>query len=265
MYKKLTVNNSLSFFLFFSLSFFSFFLSFSLSFFFSLFLFLSLSFSLSFFFSLFLFLSLSFSLSFFFSLFLFLLFCTKLHEYKAGTASERTYFVELWEVGGTNIHANSRYIFYNTVHGIILVHDLTNKKSHQNLRKWLCEALNKGCSKDTPENDFSSEMFAGWQIPILVIGTKVDLAKSLRDNILCRKSTVAEECGAAEMNIDCKQKKYLAPGSTNAVIMSKFFDKVIERRFYSKDYSGQIHLTSIFDTERELPEMSRVQPFPVQM
>lgn len=35
--------------------------------------------------------------------------------------------------------------------GIILVHDLTNKKSHQNLRKWLCEALNKGCSKDTPE------------------------------------------------------------------------------------------------------------------
>lgn len=53
-------------------------------------------------------------------------------------------------------------------------------------------------------NDFSSEMFAGWQIPILVIGTKVDLAKSLRDNILCRKSTVAEECGAAEMNIVSK-------------------------------------------------------------
>lgn len=173
-----------------------------------------------------------------------------LHEYKAGTASERTYFVELWEVGGSNIHANSRYIFYNTVHGIILVHDLTNKKSHQNLRKWLCEALNKGCSKDTPENDFSSEMFAGWQIPILVIGTKVDLAKSLRDNILCRKSTVAEECGAAEMNIDCKQKKYLAPGSTNAVIMSKFFDKVIERRFYSKDYSGQRSVTPNIERRR---------------
>ena len=27
--------------------------------------------------------------------------------------------------------------------GIILVHDLSNRKSHQNLRKWLAEVLNK--------------------------------------------------------------------------------------------------------------------------
>ena len=27
--------------------------------------------------------------------------------------------------------------------GIVLVHDLTNRKSHQNLRKWLAEILNK--------------------------------------------------------------------------------------------------------------------------
>ena len=34
--------------------------------------------------------------------------------------------------------------------GIILVHDLTNRKSQQNLRKWLAEVLNKD-SKDHNE------------------------------------------------------------------------------------------------------------------
>ena len=35
-------------------------------------------------------------------------------------------------------------LFYVCMHvGIVLVHDLTNRKSHQNLRKWLAEILNK--------------------------------------------------------------------------------------------------------------------------
>ncbi|XP_052821519.1 rab-like protein 3 isoform X8 [Octopus bimaculoides] len=142
-----------------------------------------------------------------------------LHEYKAGTADERTYFVELWDIGGATQHKNSRYIFYNPFHGIILVHDLTNRKSHQNLRKWLTEVLNKGTSKgnnrEYNECDFDPEQFAGNQIPILVVGTKVDLAQSLRDNFLSKRSTVAEECGAGEINL------------------------VIERRFYNRELGGQ--------------------------
>ena len=35
-----------------------------------------------------------------------------------------------------------RSIFFNNVNGIILVHDLTNNKSLQNLSKWLNEVLN---------------------------------------------------------------------------------------------------------------------------
>ncbi|XP_014773972.1 rab-like protein 3 isoform X3 [Octopus bimaculoides] len=173
-----------------------------------------------------------------------------LHEYKAGTADERTYFVELWDIGGATQHKNSRYIFYNPFHGIILVHDLTNRKSHQNLRKWLTEVLNKGTSKgnnrEYNECDFDPEQFAGNQIPILVVGTKVDLAQSLRDNFLSKRSTVAEECGAGEINLDCKQKKFLAPGSTNAVKVAKFFDKVIERRFYNRELGGQAAMLSGF-------------------
>lgn len=31
------------------------------------------------------------------------------------------------------------------ISGVILVHDLTNRKSKQNLRKWLAEVLSKEC------------------------------------------------------------------------------------------------------------------------
>ncbi|XP_041353516.1 rab-like protein 3 [Gigantopelta aegis] len=156
----------------------------------------------------------------------------KLHEYHAALPSEKTYFLELWDIGGSSSHRSSRSIFYNSVNGIILVHDLTNRKSQQNLRKWLAEVLDK----DTIEvangyDQFDSELFAGNQTPILLIGTKADLAQSLREVNKSRASSLAEECRAEEVSLDCMQVKYLAPGSTNAVKLTKFFDKVIERRY----------------------------------
>ncbi|XP_022081684.1 rab-like protein 3 [Acanthaster planci] len=68
----------------------------------------------------------------------------KIQEYKEGTPAQKSYFVECWDIGGSVNHANSRHIFYNPVNGIILVHDLTNRKSHANLRLWLSEVLNRG-------------------------------------------------------------------------------------------------------------------------
>ncbi|ESO89185.1 hypothetical protein LOTGIDRAFT_229083 [Lottia gigantea] len=161
----------------------------------------------------------------------------KLHEYKAGLPGEKEYFVELWDIGGSSSHKNSRSIFYNMVNGIILVHDLTNRKSHQNLLKWLGEVLDKGVEKPTNGYDYDPEQFAGSQIPMLVIGTKADQAQSLNENVLCKRSSVAEECGADEFNIDSTQVKYIAPGSTNAVKLARFFDKVIERRYSGSQIS----------------------------
>ncbi|CAH1795335.1 unnamed protein product [Owenia fusiformis] len=158
----------------------------------------------------------------------------KLHDYKAGTPAEKTFFIELWDIGGSSSHSNSRFIFYNPVHGIILVHDLTNRKSHQNLNKWLSEVLNKD-NKDNNGYDFDPEQFAGNQVPILVIGTKADMVENLRDRSVSRSSSIAEECGADEINLDNNQVKYLAPGCGNAVKLSKFFDKVIERKHYSNN------------------------------
>ena len=63
----------------------------------------------------------------------------KLHEFMEGTQQQKSFFVELWDVGGSHSQRNTRHVFFHTVHGIILVHDLANRKSCHNLGRWLAE------------------------------------------------------------------------------------------------------------------------------
>ena len=84
----------------------------------------------------------------------------KLHEYKEGTPSQKSFWIgknrtfmekkvykifttfsELFDVGGSHGHRNSRHVFYNNYQGLILVHDLTNRKSNSNLERWLREIV----------------------------------------------------------------------------------------------------------------------------
>ena len=48
---------------------------------------------------------------------------------------------------------------------------------------------------------YDPEQFAGTHTPILVIGTKLDQAQVVRENALKRSSSIAEECGADEINL----------------------------------------------------------------
>lgn len=157
----------------------------------------------------------------------------KLHEYKEGTPLQKTYFIEMWDIGGSNSHRNSRSVFYGSFHGVILVHDLTNRKSQQNLRKWLAEVLSKESSKkNNGWYDYDSEQFVDNQTPILVIGTKQDLVQAVYPpGRTSRSSSLSEECGADEIYVSCREARSLAPGSSNAVKFSRFFDKVIEKKY----------------------------------
>ncbi|XP_078734393.1 rab-like protein 3 isoform X1 [Lampetra fluviatilis] len=173
----------------------------------------------------------------------------RLHDYKEGTPAEKTFHVELWDVGGSVGSASSiksaRSNFYSSSNGIILVHDLTNKKSLQNLHRWLLEALTR---ESTPTavlvsngDCFDREQFAESQVPLLVIGTKLDqVAESKRAQVLSRVSFLAEDLSAEEIHLDCTSPRYLAAGSSNAVKLSRFFDKVIEKRYFSKEGVSQL-------------------------
>lgn len=158
----------------------------------------------------------------------------KLHEFKEGTPGQTTYFVELWDVGGSRNHRNTRHVFYNPCHGVILVHDLTNSKSESNLRKWLLELINcdanNGYQENVNENLDDENLVGSTQIPILFIGTKLDLAD---DKPLSRRSKLATQFNAEEILLDCRQTRYLAAGTTSAVKLSRFYDKVIERRYHT--------------------------------
>lgn len=163
----------------------------------------------------------------------------KLHEYKEGTPVQKSYFVELWDIGGSSHHANARKVFYQPTHGIILVHDLTNVKSYENLQQWLMEILNKE-GKDTKANagDIDPEQFIGCtHIPILVVGTKSDLL-DVRDGKTQYKKisakNIAEWCSAEEVNISCLNSRSIG-GTSDGVKFAKFFDKVIERKYYPKE------------------------------
>ncbi|MBZ3886430.1 Homogentisate 1,2-dioxygenase [Sciurus carolinensis] len=174
----------------------------------------------------------------------------RVHDYKEGTPEERTYYIELWDVGGSVGSASSvkstRAVFYNSVNGIILVHDLTNKKSSQNLYRWSLEALNRDLVPTgvlVTNGDYDQEQFADNQIPLLVIGTKLDqIHETKRHEVLTRTAFLAEDFNAEEINLDCTNPRYLAAGSSNAVKISRFFDKnnpqVCPYNLYAEQLSG---------------------------
>lgn len=46
--------------------------------------------------------------------------------------------------------------------------------------------------------------------------------------------STAEQCGADELCLNCHEVRSLAPGTTDAVKLGRFFDKVIERKYYPR-------------------------------
>ncbi|XP_045116050.1 rab-like protein 3 isoform X2 [Portunus trituberculatus] len=167
----------------------------------------------------------------------------RIHEFREGTPSQRPYFVEFWDVGGSGSHRNARHVFYTPVQGIILTHDLTNRKSQVNLHRWLAEVLLReagggsggaGGGRNRSSllvEDFDAENFGGFaQVPVFVVGTKLDLMGTYRSYNRSRASTIAEECSADEINVNTQDPRSLAPGSSNAVKLSRFLDKVIEKQ-----------------------------------
>ncbi|XP_029434024.1 rab-like protein 3 isoform X2 [Rhinatrema bivittatum] len=154
----------------------------------------------------------------------------RIHDYREGTPEEKTYYIELWDVGGSVGSASSvkstRAVFYNGVN----VLKLQSGSNLSNNIQVVCYS-SPGVSRD-----YDREQFADNQIPLLVIGTKLDqIPENKRNEVLNRTAFLAEDFNAEEINLDCTSPRYLAAGSSNAVKLSRFFDKVIEKRYCFRD------------------------------
>lgn len=129
----------------------------------------------------------------------------------SSSSSSKPVFVELFDVGSCK-HKQSRALFYRHVDGAILVHDTTNGKSHQNLWKWIIELQTSDSFKKVATSSSSSSLSSSSSsfntnfsssssdhpsssIPMLIVGTKIDLA--VTDYAIRNlKSSIAEEYGA---------------------------------------------------------------------
>ena len=64
-------------------------------------------------------------------------------------------------------------------------------------------------------------------IPLLVVGTKVDEANGSRLPLHNRRSDIAEELATEEIHLNCNDKASIGPGTSAATKLSRFFDKVM--------------------------------------
>jgi len=162
----------------------------------------------------------------------------KLHEYMEGTQQQRPFAVELWDVGGSNSQRNTRHVFFHTVHGIILVHDLANRKSCHNLGNWLAEVTRAESGSGKPaaeawdQANLSVTDIGEVAIPLLVVGTKSDVMSERSIPTHVRRSDIAEDFGTEEIHLNSNEPSSLAAGTTAATKLSRFFDKVIERQHF---------------------------------
>jgi len=59
----------------------------------------------------------------------------------------RPLVIEFFDVGGHRNYADSRSVFYHKINGVLLVHDVNNKKSFAHLRTWLDEIVREDAER----------------------------------------------------------------------------------------------------------------------
>lgn len=88
--------------------------------------------------------------------------------------------LQLWDLSGQQHFSAVRSKFYNKADGALLVFDLTNKKTFENLGSWLTETKNG----------------VGNEIPMFVLGNKMDLT----DLIAVQEPEIADFAGQHQWN-----------------------------------------------------------------
>lgn len=89
---------------------------------------------------------------------------------------ERDFFVELWDISGHDRYKDCRSLFYNEIHGVIFVHDLSQRRTKTRLHNWAEEIASSGT--------FSAPLVSGGpgglSVPYLIIANKTDTSSNQR-------------------------------------------------------------------------------------
>jgi len=142
---------------------------------------------------------------------------------------EKQVFVELWDVGGSNQYADSRGVFYDDVDGLVLVHDLNNMKSYENLRRWHSEVMGEKGGSTADADDVDPEQLVGSSsvVPTLVVGTKLDQASGRGQQRL----SLSSDLMAASIDVNCLDASAFKAPNRNDGVVSDFIAGVVRRKF----------------------------------
>lgn len=166
----------------------------------------------------------------------------KLHDLDPTPTSDedKLYSLEFWDIGGSTRYADTRPVFWTTPpDGILLVHDLSNRKSYENLKAWHAEVMRPptaggtGTRRDDgsgwPDDNamFDPEAAAGAGTAIsFVIGTKLDLSPAKSGG----RDVLASELGAGSAHINSTDPAAMKPGTQARTALDEFFSRLIARR-----------------------------------
>ena len=112
----------------------------------------------------------------------------------------KTVKVQLWDTAGQERFRTIAKSYYKGAHGIVLIYDVTNRKSYDNIRKWLVQIKNEAASK----------------ISIVLVANKIDCEDELREvkkeegEVLAKNNNLKIFEASAKDNINVEESfKYI--------------------------------------------------------
>ncbi|KAI7830213.1 P-loop containing nucleoside triphosphate hydrolase protein [Gamsiella multidivaricata] len=144
-------------------------------------------------------------------------------------------FIEFYDISGspTVRHPKSRSMFYtgSTYQGLILVHDLCNKRSYENLWKWISDYMESSQSRSTlVTGGYGGGQYAQPNIPLLVIGTKNDMAADYsqqKNGVTVCGADLVQKYGGEAISICAISPADFAPNSSTMIAFNMFFSRII--------------------------------------
>eukprot|EP00158_Paraphelidium_tribonemae_P002977 Partr_v1_DN25813_c1_g1_i7_m2642 putative RAB, member of RAS oncogene family-like 3 len=166
--------------------------------------------------------------------------------------SGKEYFVEIIDVAGRSKHPRTRSALYYNITGVILVHDLSNRKSYEHLEKWMNEVQSELVNDGSPANTRGNSMSRSYgglesivvnstggttkvdtphaEMPVLVVGTKLDLTSSQAPRRI-HPCPLAQQFGGQSIDMSSKWSRSSTPLETEQTIAT-FLDSLIASKFF---------------------------------
>jgi len=157
--------------------------------------------------------------------------------------------LELWDISGSSAHpsySQTRKVFYNNVNGLILVHDMNNIKSLNNLRSWLKEVRFNSSATLTSVGTYDMEADERL-LPSILIGTKLDsISEQKLATIQQRIHRFAVDLRAEQLNLNVISKARTSIDSQQK--FSNFFEAAVQ---HSKSTGHNLSNFSSFNKREE--------------